>query len=115
MFLGLYRTVERLPLVIAGRWFAPMLLDEPGQGCRIKGELLEVDADRLRQPDALDSVGSPGNLRKLLEIQPITTGPIRTAFAFQKDRSLATPQHADCMISYTDGRFIAPEDRPADA
>lgn len=50
-----------------------------------------------------------------MDIQPIPTGPVRTAFAFLKDRSLATPLHADCMASYTDGRFIAPEDRPADA
>ena len=31
-FCGECRTVERFPLLIAGPWFAPMILNEPGIG-----------------------------------------------------------------------------------
>ena len=39
--LGLYR--KAYPLVIAGRWFSPVKMPEPGVGHRVTGELYEVD------------------------------------------------------------------------
>ena len=33
--LGPYRTVSKYPLYVAGPWFTPMMLDEPGTGMRV--------------------------------------------------------------------------------
>jgi gamma-glutamylcyclotransferase (GGCT)/AIG2-like uncharacterized protein YtfP len=48
-----------------------MLMNEPGQGCQVKGELYRVDESQLRLIDAIESVGERGNFRKPIEIEPI--------------------------------------------
>lgn len=40
-YLGAYRTVQRFPMLIAGPWFAPMMLDAPGLGLHVSGELMK--------------------------------------------------------------------------
>lgn len=52
-FLGGYRTRKRYPLLVAGPWFAPMMLNEPGVGCQIIGELYEVDDKTTEKLDRL--------------------------------------------------------------
>lgn len=113
VFVGRARTVRGYPLVIAGPWFAPMMLDEPGRGHRVEGELFEVDAAVLDRLDKLESVGRPGNLRIVIEVEPLPEGARRTAFAFAKARNLAVPLHSGYLDFYDDRRFVAPEDRPA--
>jgi gamma-glutamylaminecyclotransferase len=66
-FLGRYRTVERFPMFVAGPWYAPMMLDEPGTGLQVSGELYEIDDDVLAPLDALESVGQPGNFRRIVQ------------------------------------------------
>jgi gamma-glutamylaminecyclotransferase len=112
-FLGAHRSVKPYPLVIAGRWYAPMIFDEPGIGKRVTGELYEVGAECLAQLDRLESVGVPGNFRRPIEIEPINGGAATTAFAFMKARELAEPLHSGYLENYQDRRFIAPEARPS--
>src|SRR5690349_3164247 len=52
-FLGAYRSIKPYPLVIAGRWYAPMIFDEPGVGRHVTGELYEVSAECLAHLDRL--------------------------------------------------------------
>jgi gamma-glutamylaminecyclotransferase len=111
-FIGRAVTAEPRPLVIAGPWYAPMLLDEPGRGLRVEGELFEVDSERLRHLDGLESVVQPGNFRIGIDVVPEGSGAVLRAFAYPKGRELATPLHSGCMSVYTDRRFVAPEDRP---
>ncbi|XP_053351832.1 gamma-glutamylaminecyclotransferase B-like [Clarias gariepinus] len=47
-FLGRARTVEKYPLVIAGKYNIPFLLKVPGQGQRIQGEIYSVDDPMLK-------------------------------------------------------------------
>jgi gamma-glutamylaminecyclotransferase len=61
-------TVEGRPLLIAGEWFAPMMIDEPGVGERVRGELFAIERTRLAALDALESIGKPGNLRKRIRV-----------------------------------------------
>jgi len=58
-YLGEYLTVERFPMFVAGPWFAPMMLDQPGVGLSVRGELYEVDDAQLAVLDALESIVSP--------------------------------------------------------
>lgn len=49
-------TQECFPLVIASRYNIPYLLDVPGRGFRIQGQVYRVDDDKLRILDILEGV-----------------------------------------------------------
>lgn len=106
------RSVQRFPLVIAGPWFAPMMLNEPGTGHRIFGELYAVEADRLARIDRLESVPSPGNMRLAVEVESCRSGSLHVAHVYMKSRSLAKPCHSGYLEIYDDHRFVPFERRP---
>jgi gamma-glutamylaminecyclotransferase len=110
-FCGEYRTADRFPMLIAGPWYAPMILNEPGVGHQLLGELYEVDEVCLARLDRMESVGKPGNFRVAIEVEPVNDGAPCTAFAYMKSRALADPIHSGYLASYQDRRFIPPEQR----
>jgi len=110
-YLGAYRTVERYPMLVAGRWFAPMMLNQPGVGLMVKGELYEVDDARLAAIDLLESIGKPGNLRVSVEVKRIGGDEACSAFVYAKSPELATPAHTGYLDDYQDRRFIPPSHR----
>jgi gamma-glutamylaminecyclotransferase len=110
-YLGTYRTVERFPLVVAGPWFAPMMLDQPGLGLQIRGELYEIDASGLAKLDVLESVGQPGNFRRMVQVEPLTSQSVCWAYCFTKAPELAQPIHTGYLEDYQDRRFVPPENR----
>jgi len=63
-FLGQYQTVAAYPLVVNGARCVPCLVDRPGEGFQVSGELYEVDAALLKRLDALEAVGQPGGYRR---------------------------------------------------
>ena len=107
-YVGAYRTVMPYRMVIAGPWFAPMMLPEPGAGHRVKGELYHVNAPYLERIDAVESVGVPGNLRIEIEVEPVEGGASVRAFAYAKSAALATPAHSGFLEEYQDRRFVPP-------
>jgi gamma-glutamylaminecyclotransferase len=111
-YLGAYVTARPHPLVIAGPWFTPMMFDRPGEGLPVQGELYAVDDNRLATLDRLESVGIPGNFRRLVRILPVAGGPEISAWAFMKSPDLAEPVHSGFLASYDDRRFIPPHARP---
>lgn len=57
---GEFETVQRWPLVVLGAYGLPWLVDTPGAGHRVAGQLFDVaDADLVRM-DALERVTQPG-------------------------------------------------------
>jgi gamma-glutamylaminecyclotransferase len=61
-FLGRYRTRERLPLYVVrlpDEDRAPWLVDDPGRGDRVSGELYAVDVIALQAMDAFEEVDRP--------------------------------------------------------
>lgn len=86
-YLGWYRTAVPYTIIIAGRWFAPMMFDQPGIGKAVAGELYDVDAHCLRILDRLESIGEPGNFRNLINVVPIDAGETTEAFAMSRIRS----------------------------
>lgn len=67
---GVYRTLDRLPLLLVGERHVPWLLDTPGEGERIAGEVYEVDAAALAAMDELEGVGRPdGYHRKAIRVR----------------------------------------------
>src|SRR5947199_722720 len=63
LFLGRYQTVRPFPMFVAGPWFAPMMMNEPGVGHHVIGELYDADEVQLARLDAMESLGKPGNFR----------------------------------------------------
>jgi gamma-glutamylaminecyclotransferase len=112
-YRGLVKTRKPYPMLIAGRWFAPMMFDEPGRGLIVKGELYQINEPTLRNLDLLESIGKPGNFRGLIELEPVAGGEPCVAFTYFKSRILAKLTHSDYLSTYEDRRFIAPEDRVA--
>lgn len=112
-YQGQYRTVQRYPMFIAGEWYAPMMMNEPGLGCQIVGELYQVDHQRLLLIDQIESVGLPGNFRVRILVKALDQGTVCFANAYMKSRELASPVHSGLLGDYQDRRFVPPERRPS--
>ncbi|CAL8308019.1 unnamed protein product [Merluccius merluccius] len=55
-FLAAARTVDKFPLVISGERNVPFLLNIPGEGRRVRGEIYVVDDHMLTFLDAFEAV-----------------------------------------------------------
>jgi gamma-glutamylaminecyclotransferase len=88
-----------------------MMLNEPGIGCQVVGELYEVDDKTIENLDRLESVGEPGNFRLAIEVEPVEGRSSCLALAYMKARELAHPVHSDHLQVYEDWRFIPFEQR----
>src|SRR4051812_16802080 len=110
-FCGEYRTADRFPMLIAGPWYAPMILNEPGTGHQLLGELYGVDEACLARLDRMESVGKPGNLRLAVDVEPLNDGAPSAASAYIKPRPSPDPAPPGYPPSYQDRRFTPPEQR----
>ena len=71
---GLYRTAQPHPLYLA-EGVLPCLLDAPGHGHRVLGQLFEVDEAGLAALDRFERVGEPGGYQRLtLDVEPADGG-----------------------------------------
>jgi gamma-glutamylaminecyclotransferase len=67
---GVFRTVQPHPLVLMGDRHVPWMIDQPGSGRCVAGELYAVDAAALAAMDELEGVGrADGYHRKALQVQ----------------------------------------------
>jgi gamma-glutamylaminecyclotransferase len=86
-----YRTVERHPMVLMGARHVPWMIDAPGTGERVAGEVYEVDAAALAAMDELEGVGRPdGYHRKALPVQA-DDGSIVQAHVYMKHAHQMVP------------------------
>lgn len=110
-FLGVYRTVDAYPMLIAQNFYGPMMLDKPRHGLRVDGELYEVDEDRLEKLDKLEAVGEPGSFRSILLVEPKDGGVRTKAIGLMKSENWLQPVHSGYLSDYQDRRFIPPWQR----
>ncbi|WP_102959836.1 gamma-glutamylcyclotransferase family protein [Mangrovicella endophytica] len=108
-FLGTAQTVEPYPMLIAGDIYGPVMLDRPGEGLRVHGELYDVDEADMPTLDALEGVGSPGSFRSTLLVEG-DLGRVE-AVGFMKAENWLDPIHAGPIDDYQDRRFIPPWER----
>lgn len=108
-FLGLCSTTKPYPLVIGARWRSPYLLDEPGQGHRVKGDLFEADEEAFEIMDRLESVGKPkGYLRQKIMVTPDSGRDIE-AWAYLKRRQDVEGDVSDPVAEYqADPEYVTP-------
>ena len=109
-FVGAYRTADRYPLVIGGRWFTPYLINEPGQGFNVTGEAYDVDDAVLTQLDELEDVDRPDGYRRIaIAIEPMEGGapsPVE-AWTYLRERRHIDGIHDGPMETYPlDARYV---------
>ena len=84
---GIFITKERYPLYLVGERHSPWLVDKPGEGERVVGQLFEVDQGTLNAMDTLERVSEPDGYRRIvIEVEAKEPGEPRdlTAFAYLK-------------------------------
>ena len=71
---GPHRTVQAFPLLVVrlpNEDRAPWLVDQPGEGHRVMGQVFEVDDDALQAMDVFEEVGLPtGYVRVSIDLSP---------------------------------------------
>jgi gamma-glutamylaminecyclotransferase len=69
---GEFRTAQRYPLHIVTEYFIPWLVNRPGQGEHVTGQLFEVDERVLRDMDRLEQIDEPGwYTRAEIRVHPV--------------------------------------------
>jgi gamma-glutamylaminecyclotransferase len=63
-FVGKYCTLEKYPLVLFGNRYVPGMLDCPGEGHHIEGELFEVNDKNLARIDLLEGTHESDGYRR---------------------------------------------------
>ena len=105
-FVGPAVTARPYPLVVAHEWFVPVLIDEPGAGHEVTGELLEVDEEGLAFLDAFEAVGDPRGYRRR-PVGIVAGGADAEAWAYVKDRRQIDVIHDGPMPDYAlDPRYV---------
>ncbi len=61
---GDFRTELRYPLYLVGERHSPWLLDQPGQGHKVRGQVFEVSDEVLADMDRLERVTEPDGYRR---------------------------------------------------
>jgi gamma-glutamylaminecyclotransferase len=89
---GSFRTCVRLPLYLVGERHSPWLLDTPGSGFAVRGQVFELSADALAALDRLERIDQPDGYRR---VAIAVTGDEadarpRTVFAYLKDAAMLT-------------------------
>lgn len=67
---GAFLTKERFPFYLVGERHSPWLINSPGQGERILGQVFEVDQASLEAMDKLERITEPDGYRRIvLEVE----------------------------------------------
>jgi len=94
---GDFLTVARLPLYLVGERHSPWMLDAPGEGHQVAGQLFDVNDEVLAQMDVLERVDEPDGYRRVLidvVAREAPAGAAQQAFAYLIPRTLFSPQQA---------------------
>lgn len=90
---GIFMTCERLPLYLVGDRHSPWLINMPGQGEHVCGQVFEVNAETLAGMDLLERTGMPdGYHRTPIQVYRLadeTSPPISVAAYLKSPASLA--------------------------
>ena len=97
-------TMQPHPLHIIGRRRLPWLLDRPGQGLPVQGEVVSVDDAGLARMDALERLDDPTwYVRRRIAVAPAHGGPAVEAWVyFGSEAGFAgATVHAGPLHAYT--------------
>lgn len=111
--LGRYRTLESFPLVTFGRYHTPCLMNDPGRGHRVYGELYPVPDDRLPAMDHLEETHLPNSYRRLVTaVEPADGGAPQEVYIYLRAPEHVTDVRSEPVPEYAfDPTYIAPAHR----
>lgn len=95
---GTYRTRQALPFYVVqlrDEDRAPWLVNKPGQGVQVSGQVFEVDAATLQSMDEFEEVGLPtGYVRVAVELEAVDdAGTVLQAHVYMKEEH----QMVECL------------------
>jgi len=98
-----YRTVEPHPLYLVGVRHVPWMIDAPGSGEQVAGEVYEVDAAALAAMDELEGVGrADGYHRKALQVRGDDASVVRAQVYMKRaDQLVESDVQAGPLAEYT--------------
>ena len=104
--LGLYKTVEKYPLVLTKPWYSPVMLPEPGIGHHVSGEIYVVNNEKLQELDKFEYIYLPKGFRRHQLKVVSHAGDILTAEVYLRSRNNIKKICSDYLKSYEDTRYI---------
>lgn len=110
-FVGEATTIHRYPMIVQGTHFSPVMIPEEEQGHRIRGEVWDVDDERLAALDHLESTHLPtGYIRKRIRVV-LEGGTSCDAWVYFKPRDRIKIVHSEPHADYQDRRYVHESDR----
>ena len=115
-FIGRFRTRTAYPLVVGGRWFSPYLLDDPGAGQRVFGEVFAVSGEILSRLDRMEGTHRPEGYRRIaIAVEDAGGDSPLEAWTYVKDRATVEGIHSEAMAEYAfDPRYVVPAKRTSE-
>lgn len=101
--LGKYQTIEKYPLVLCGARYVPCMINSPGKGHHVEGELYEVDDECLNRIDALEGIqDSDGYRRAVIRVSSseLKSQDIREALAYLMPPDQVTDRKSNDLKAY---------------
>ena len=113
-FVGEYRTVEKYPLVIGAPWFTPNLVDEPGNGHQVRGEVFMATDDAKAFLDHFEACHIPTGYRCVeRQVESLDGSETVTAWVYVRDRLNIEGIVEELTDNYPlEDRYIIPSKRP---
>jgi gamma-glutamylaminecyclotransferase len=100
-YLGPFVTLQMYPLVVGGPWNSPCLINEPGDGHRVEGEVYVVNQEGIEVLDRLENVGRVDGYERLrIEVAGEGAGEPLSAWAYLKERARIGPIHSEALSNY---------------
>ena len=101
---GEFETLQAYPLHLVGERHSPWLVDAPGEGVPVRGQLFRVDDAVLAEMDTLERISQPdGYRRAALAVRDIISGTILEVQAYLKPHAQWQPGLSRCgpLAEYT--------------
>jgi gamma-glutamylaminecyclotransferase len=101
---GTFRTVEQFPLVLHGQRNSPCLIDSPGKGYLVRGEVYRVNDEGLALMDKLERIEAvDGYQRRQISVTAETQLPLGdvTVYAYLKKADAVSDIRQGPLQEYT--------------
>ncbi|MBL4756462.1 MAG: gamma-glutamylcyclotransferase [Rhizobiales bacterium] len=109
---GKFHTMERFPLHITGKWRSPVLINEPGQGHKVAGEIHDVTIEQLIWLDEFESTHLSSGYDRIKIYISGEDGALFKADAYVKPRARIDIIHGEPLEIYPqDADYILPSER----
>lgn len=110
-YKGHFRTCTKYPLVVGGEFYSPYLLNWPGEGANVRGEVYEVDDFMLGNLDELERVGV-NYTRKSVKVFDKNEDDAIEVYAYLKCNYTRELLEAERHQEYNDRRYVPRHMRP---